>query len=259
MASNDVEGRPLWLHRECAKLITKGNLLTLTVPPKCVDKGEWVAHQVVEQYRLLSAFVRVVSELDSDNTSICNAERCPTMSAGEHCYTWIDEDEQPVRLLAHQYITVIRDWISRKLDDELLFPTDPLGATANLYPHHACQTDLSGNSDENWLGCRSGFPQNFAAACRLICRHMFRIYAHLYWNHFEDFYHLSLEKSLNSCFGSFLMVTVTHDMLQSGDVQPMRDLISLWAANGTFPTDSKLGGLADLDRGKYFSGEATPC
>jgi hypothetical protein len=150
-------------------------------------------------------------------------------------------------------MTIIQDWISRKFEDEALFPTDPQGATSSVYPDHIRCTDPPSKHDEDWLGCRSGFPKKFAAACRLISRQIFRMYAHLYWNHFEDFYHLNLEKTLNSCFSTFLMVATTHGLLQSDDLQPMQDLVNLWAANGIFPADSRPYGLADLARGKSLS------
>lgn len=92
---------PLWLNPNYAKHIVKGNFMTLSARPKTVDQGEWIAHQgqsarllcfaaeqsadrvvVVEHYRNLWNFVRVIHEKEEDGNTICNAQTCPRMSAG---------------------------------------------------------------------------------------------------------------------------------------------------------------------------------
>lgn len=84
---------------------------------------------------------------------------------------------------------------------------------------------------------------------------MFRVYAHLYHAHFIDpFYHLHLEKQLNSCFSHFLLTATTLDLLRPTDLEPMQPLIDLWAANGTFPLESKAYQLANLRAGKILMG-----
>jgi hypothetical protein len=91
--------KPLWLNDAYAKHIVKGNFMTLSARPKTVEQGEWIAHQgktnwcvfsdlvvdystVVEHYRNLWNFVRVVHDKDEDGNSICNSQTCPRMSAG---------------------------------------------------------------------------------------------------------------------------------------------------------------------------------
>lgn len=84
---------------------------------------------------------------------------------------------------------------------------------------------------------------------------MFRAYAHLYHAHFVDpFYHLSLEKQLNSCFSHFLLTATTLDLLRAQDLEPMQPLVDLWAANGTFPPESRAYQLANLRAGKILMG-----
>jgi hypothetical protein len=87
---------PLWLNPSYAKHIVTGKFTTLSDKPKTVEEGEWIAHQgkpqpmqpfitgpnvclVVEHYRLLWHFVRIVIEKEDDGTAICN---CTRMSAG---------------------------------------------------------------------------------------------------------------------------------------------------------------------------------
>jgi hypothetical protein len=73
---------PLWVNPQYAKHIVKGNFMTLSARPKTVEQGEWIAHQVVEHYRNLWNFVRVLHEKEDDGTTICNPTSCPRMSAG---------------------------------------------------------------------------------------------------------------------------------------------------------------------------------
>lgn len=141
-------------------------------------------------------------------------------------------------------------WISGKIDDVGMFPTDPSGVAWAINPDSTEESVLQ-LSGEDWFGARSGFPQPFAGTCQLIFRQIFRVYAHLYWNHFvEPFYHLNLEKQLNSCFSHFILTATTLDMLQTADLEPMQHLIDLWAADGTFPPESKAYAFANVERGK---------
>jgi hypothetical protein len=50
----------------------------------------------------------------------------------------------------------------------------------------------------------SGFPETHLQDCKNLLRQMFRVYAHIYWNHFTDLYHLKMETALNSAFTYFI-------------------------------------------------------
>lgn len=147
---------------------------------------------------------------------------------------------------------MMQHWISTKIDDSLLFPTDPDGASwaSDMGFDIASQRPPP---LETWLGATSGFPQQYDNTCRIMFRQMFRIYAHLYWNHFvEPFYHLNLEKQLNSCFCHFILTATTLEMLERADLEPMQHLIDLWAADGTLPRESKIFTYANMEVGKYI-------
>ncbi|KZZ95525.1 Mob1/phocein [Moelleriella libera RCEF 2490] len=244
---------PLWLNPACARHIVKGNFMTLTV----------------EHYRNVWNFVRVIHEAEDNGAIICNSSTCPRMSAGEHrSYTWLNTNHEPIDLPAYEYMTLMQRWISDKIDDTSMFPTDvsgvsfaspspssaaaqPSPGTYPFPPGHPHQHDQE--PDEEWLGSRSGFPRQFRATAQLIFRQIFRVYAHLYWNHFvAPFYHLNLEKQLNSCFSHFVLAATTLDMLKTEELEPMQCLIDLWAADGTFPQGSKPYLCATLERGRYI-------
>ncbi|KAK8143522.1 hypothetical protein G3M48_007144 [Beauveria asiatica] len=245
---------PLWLNANCTKHIVKGNFMTLSARPKTVEQGEWIAHQVVEHYRNLWNFVRVVHEKEDNGLSICNSTTCPRTSAGaNHSFTWLNRDREPVELPAYEYMTLMQRWISGKIDDPANFPTDPSGVS---YAHNPAITttplsQLSNPGEKEWLGKRSGFPEKFLEISQMIFRQMFRVYSHLYWSHFtEPFYHLNLEKQLNSCFSHFILTATALDLLGPHELEPMQPLVDLWAANGTFPPESKAYEYANLRAGE---------
>ncbi|KAL2161541.1 hypothetical protein VTH06DRAFT_8103 [Thermothelomyces fergusii] len=243
---------PMWLNPLYAKHIVKGNFMTLSSRPKTIEQGEWMAHQVVEHYRNLWNFVHVVCAKEDNGKSICNAATCPRMSAGpNHSYTWLNKTGdryERVELPAIDYIVLMQRWISSKLDDTNIFPTDP--ASVSFAPNPAVASSALLNTADEWIGKRSGFPKDFASICKTIFLQMFRVYAHLYWAHFvEPFYHLNLEKQLNSCFSHFILTATTLDLLKPQELEPMQALIDLWAANGTFPPESKAYEYANLKAG----------
>ncbi|KAE8444250.1 hypothetical protein EG329_000750 [Mollisiaceae sp. DMI_Dod_QoI] len=272
--------KPLWLNDAYAKHIVKGNFMTLSARPKTVEQGEWIAHQVVEHYRILWNFVRVIHDKEEDGTSICNSQTCPRMSAGaNHSFTWLNSRREPVEVPAHEYISLMQRWISSKIDNTAIFPTDPAGisfANNSGNPEIASATYASGGLNTpgsntpipagptnlnaslsqlsgpgDWIGKSSGFPIDFVDVCQTIFRQMFRVYSHLYWAHFiEPFYHLNLEKPMNSCLSHFVLTATEIDMLKPHELEPMQPLIDLWAANGTFPKESKAYACANLKAGE---------
>lgn len=173
--------------------------------------------------------------------------------ASNHSFTWLNRQREPVELPAYEYMTLMQRWISGKIDDESIFPTDPQAVS---FAHNASisttpLSQLSNPGEAEWLGKRSGFPDKFIEVCQMIFRQMFRVYAHLYWSHFtEPFYHLNLEKQLNSCFSHFILTATALELLQPAELEPMQPLIDLWAANGTFPPESKAYEYANLRAGE---------
>jgi hypothetical protein len=184
-------------------------------------------HQYLSQDVCWAVCVRLLSSIGSSHR---------TDKHSNHSYTWLNSRYEPIELPAHEYMQLMQRWISGKIDDQKLFPTDPQTVSYAPNPSIANTTLLTGGDE--WIGKRSGFPKDFASICQTIFLQMFRVYAHLYWAHFVDpFYHLNLEKQLNSCFCHFILTATTLDMLKPS------------AANGTFPPDSKAYEYANLKAG----------
>ncbi|KAK3337222.1 Mob1/phocein [Cercophora scortea] len=246
--------KPVWLNANYAKHIVKGNFLTLSAKPKTVEMGEWIAHQVVDHWRMLITFIRLVHDKEEDGSSICSPRKCPKMTAGaNHSFTWLNSRLQPVEIPAYEYLSLVQRYISGKLDDGAIFPTAPEGVS--YADHPAFCPPAAPSSDppqQDWIGKRSGFPPNFLEICQTIFRQMFRVYAHLYWSHFDDMFRLDLEKAMNSCFSHFILTATTLNLLKKADVEPMQPLIDLWAALGTFPPGSKAYENANVQVGNLL-------
>jgi Mob1/phocein family len=138
-----------------------------------------------------------------------------------HTYTWLDSNRQPTKLPAPQYINLVQKWVVNKLSDTKAFPTDQNTVfSSGSYPSGGLDTpgantpipagpttlnaSLQTLSGRNWVGKMSGFPETHLQDCKNLVRQMFRVYAHIYWNHFVDLYHLKMETSLNSSFTYFI-------------------------------------------------------
>ncbi|ERS96697.1 hypothetical protein HMPREF1624_06906 [Sporothrix schenckii ATCC 58251] len=194
------EALPLWVHPAYSKHIVRGNFMALSTRPKTVEMGDWIAHQGITPTRGSTA---ASSRPRFRRTSTCLMQR----------------------------------WVASKTDDPHLFPTDPEGVS--YAPNPAAPTTLPADPDD-WVGKRSGFPREFSGTCKAIFLQMFRVYAHLFSRHFVDpFYHLNLEKQLNSCFSHFLLTATSLDMLHADNLEPVQLLIDLWRRTGRFRPDPK--------------------
>lgn len=190
---------PLFLCEPFVKTaLVKGSFKTIVQLPKYVDYGEWLALNIFEIFNNLNQFYGVIAEY-------VTPEDYPTMNAGPHVnYMWIDGNGQAVNLPASQYIDFVLTWISNKINDQSVFPTKNGGA----------------------------FPPNFLKDCKNILRQMFRIFAHIYHNHFDKIVHLSLEAHWNSFFAHFVSFTREFGLIEPSEVEPLLGLIQNFEAQG---------------------------
>lgn len=112
-------------------------------------------------------------------------------------YTWLDNNRKPVHLPAPQYIEYVLAWIENRLHDQNVFPTK-----AGL-----------------------PFPSNFLVIVKAIYKQMFRIFAHMYYAHYAEILHLSLEAHWNSFFAHFIAFGKEFQLLDKRDTAPLKDLI----------------------------------
>ncbi|KAF2722671.1 Mob1/phocein [Polychaeton citri CBS 116435] len=232
----EKKNEPLFFREDYTALIVKGNFMTLAAKPQQVEEGEWISHQLVEQTRLLASMVKIVQEIDKvQGRPICNEAKCPTMSAGPTTYTWIDTNRNPINLPAVTYIRHIQTWLGGKITDPALFPTD----TFTVAPR-VLSPEEQLNDPDFWLGKYSGFPQRFEIEVKNMYKQMFRCYAHLYWAHWLDFWHLGCWRELNTCFTHFVNVGRIFGLLSEKDMEPMAPLLNIWVKNGVLPAIQKV-------------------
>ncbi|WPG99380.1 Hypothetical protein R9X50_00219400 [Acrodontium crateriforme] len=232
---NGTKKIPLFFREEYATFIVKGNFMTLAAKPALLEEGEWLAHQIVEQNRLLGGMIKATQAEDrSTGRLLCNDQICSTMSAGPTTYTWIDTNRNPINLPAPTYIKHILTWVNGKIQDQTIFPSDSFTSAPPL-PSPA---QIAGDPNY-WLGKSSGFPQRFETEMKNMYKQMFRCYAHLYWQHWLFFWDTGLHRELNTCFIHFVNVGRLFNLFTDKDIEPMQPLIDLWVNMGALPQIEK--------------------
>lgn len=177
--------------------LVKGSFKTIVQLPKYVDYGEWLSLIIFEMYGHLNLFYGVIAEY-------VTPEQYPTMNAGATNYLWKDSKGHEINLPACQYIEYVTTWILNKINDQTVFPTKNGGA----------------------------FPPSFVKDCKNIVRQMFRIFAHMYHNHFDKIVHLSLEAHWNSFFAHFISFCKEFNLLDAREMTPLLPLIENFQQQG---------------------------
>jgi MOB kinase activator 1 len=93
---------------------------------------------------------------------------------------------KPTALSAPLYVENLMTWIQNQLDDEKLFP-QKIGACF-LFPFFLQRVQIV---DRLCVGVP--FPRNYSTVCRTILRRLFRVYAHIYYEHFDQICALGIE------------------------------------------------------------------
>uniref|UniRef100_A0A146NUL3 MOB kinase activator 1B n=1 Tax=Fundulus heteroclitus TaxID=8078 RepID=A0A146NUL3_FUNHE len=149
-----------------------GNLRMAVMLPEGEDLNEWVAVNTVD-------FFNQINMLYGTITDFCTEESCPVMSAGpKYEYHWADGTniKKPIKCSAPKYIDYLMTWVQDQLDDETLFPSK-IGVP---------------------------FKRNFMSVAKTILKRLFRVYAHIYHQHFDSVMQLQEEAHLNTSFKHFI-------------------------------------------------------
>lgn len=121
------------------------------------------------------------------------------MSAGSKFeYLWKDgkEYKTPVKKAAPEYIDLLMRWVDDQLSNVQVFPVE-------------------GNA----------YPRGFIGILKNIYRRLFRVYAHLYYSHFEKVVNIGAEAHLNTCFKHFIVFVREFDLVERRELEPLKDLI----------------------------------
>ncbi len=126
-------------------------------------------------------------------------------------YLWRDENNEkmePIKVSAREYISKSLDWIRTLLDDEKVFPTSP-----GLY------SLLISNAVD------VPFPKKFEKTVKSIFKKIFRIYAHVMYDHFKTVQALGIEAHINSSLKHFLLFSFEFNLLSKTELEPLNEHI----------------------------------
>ncbi|CAE1326470.1 MOB kinase activator 1B isoform X1 [Argonauta hians] len=181
------------LMKHAAATLGSGNLRMAVLLPEGEDLNEWVAVNTVD-------FFNQINMLYGTITEFCTEESCAVMSAGpKYEYHWADGQtvKKPIKCSAPKYIDYLMTWVQDQLDDETLFPSK-IGVP---------------------------FPKNFLSIAKTILKRLFRVYAHIYHQHFREVVQLSEEAHLNTSFKHFIFFVQEFNLIDRRELAPLQELI----------------------------------
>jgi MOB kinase activator 1 len=181
------------LTKHAAATLGSGNLRLAVSLPEGEDLNEWVAVNIVD-------FFNQINMLYGTITEFCTEENCAVMSAGpKYEYHWADGHtvKKPIKCSAPKYIDYLMTWVQDQLDDESLFPSE--------------------------IG--KDFPKTFMTSAKIIMKRLFRVYAHVYHQHFNEVVQLGEEAHLNTSFKHFIFFVQEFEMIHETELTPLQELI----------------------------------
>ncbi|KAH8858868.1 MOB kinase activator 1B [Schistosoma japonicum] len=180
---------------ETAATLGSGDLRLAVRLPEGEDLHEWIAINTVDFFNQINMLYGTLLEFCTDDT-------CPIMSAGpKYEYHWADGQtvKKPLKCSAPHYIDCLMIWIQKQLENEAIFPSK-IGAP---------------------------FPRDFLNVVKVILKRLFRVYAHIYYQHFTEVRDLQEEAHLNTSFKHFIYFVLEFNLVQKRELVPLQHLIDL--------------------------------
>eukprot|EP00762_Andalucia_godoyi_P005524 ANDGO_00599.mRNA.1 MOB kinase activator-like 1 homolog B len=180
------------LHKHAKDTLGSGDLRAAVVLPPGEDQQEWLAVNTLDFYNTTNLLYGSITEY-------CNSTECPTMSAGsKYEYLWADgvTYKKPTRVAASEYVQLLMQWIEDLINDEKTFPSQA-----------------------------GKFPKDFVSIVRNVFKRLFRVYAHIYYSHFQRIQALGEEAHLNTCFKHFVLFVFEFDLIEKKELAPMKEVI----------------------------------
>lgn len=208
--------------KHAAATLGSGNLRNAVQLPEGEDVNEWIAVNskdrldtvlvfscVLMIYILFLAvdFFNQINMLYGTITEFCTEDTCGIMSAGpKYEYHWADGQtvKKPIKCSAPKYIDYLMTWVQDQLDDETLFPSK-IGVP---------------------------FPKNFQIIAKTILKRLFRVYAHIYHQHFPEVVRLGEEAHLNTSFKHFIFFVQEFQLIDRRELAPLQELIDKLTSKG---------------------------
>lgn len=80
------------------------------------------------------------------------------------------------------------------------------------------------------------FPKSFLTIAKTILKRLFRVYAHIYYEHFHQVIQLQEEAHLNTSFKHFIYFVQEFDLVEKKELAPLQDLIDKLTSKETSTT-----------------------
>lgn len=182
------------LHQAAERTLGSGVSLreAVSLPPG-EDANEWIAMKTVDLYNEIGLVYSMIAEY-------CTESCCTVMSAGsKYEYLWADGAmyKTPTKVPAPKYVELLFGWVEAQLDDERIFPTQP----------------------------GSPFPPDFLERVQNIFKRLFRVYAHIFYAHFERVVEHTFDSHLNSCFKHFMYFVLEFALVREEELRPLKPLM----------------------------------
>lgn len=181
------------LHKHAQATLGAGGLCDAVKLPPGEDLFDWLAVNVTDFYNEVALLYGTLADA-------CTSTHCPKMSAGPRFeYKWADgvRVKKPIRCSAPKYIDFMMSWAQTTLDDETVFP----------------------------IRVGEPFPANIRCVICTIVKRLFRVYAHMYVQHFASMQEIGAEPHLNTCFRHFMLFVREFDLIESQELAPLRELV----------------------------------
>lgn len=177
-------------------LVRSGDLHKAVRLPPEVELNHWLSVHTVDLYNITNVLYGSITEY-------CSEQSCPVMSSGKRYeYHWRDpEDPQykkATKVSAPVYVELLMTWIEKQINDEAIFPTEE----TNPYP--------------------PDFEKKYV--CNILKR-LFRVYAHIYYQHFHQIKQLGEEAHLNTAFKHFCLFAMEFELVDAQEMRPVYELI----------------------------------
>lgn len=145
-------------------------------------------------------FFNQINMLYGTLTEFCTEQSCSVMSAGpKYEYHWADGQviKKPIKCSAPRYIDYLMNWVQSQIESDSIFPS-AIGVP---------------------------FSKNFLSIAKTILKRLFRVYAHIYYEHFHQVIQLQEEAHLNTSFKHFIYFVQEFDLVEKKELAPLQDLI----------------------------------
>jgi hypothetical protein len=165
--------------------------------PPDEEINDFFANHVVDFYTRAKLVYSTVMDTDDALMRTCNDQNCPAMNGGpKYEYLWQDGNKKPEKLSAPEYVIRLMEWIDDMITDEKIFP--PVD-------------DIP-------------FPSNFKDVCKKIFRRLYRVFVHVYIEHFERLQEAGAEAHTNTFYRHYYFFMKEHKLMEEKDFAPLETL-----------------------------------